>query len=399
MKKLQIQDLNLDNKKVLVRIDFNVPIDEDGSITDTTRIDMTLDTIQYLIDKNAKIILMSHLGRPKNREEKYSLKRCGQYLAKILNKPILLTSDCIGEETKKAIDNMQQRDIILLENLRFHEEETHPLGHSSFSKELASFADYYVNDAFATAHRKHSSTYYVPKILSLSSAAGFLLQKEIKELSKCFSYVQKPFYAIIGGSKVSSKIGILESLVNKADAIFIGGAMTFTFLKALGKSVGSSKIEEDHIQTAILFLDKCKKKGIQVHLPLDIVYAEEFHEDSSFYTLDIQSAPNKNQVGVDIGEKTVEDWKGKLENAKTIFWNGPLGVFEWKNFSKGTFTIAKILADSSAITVVGGGDSVSAINELKLSKKFTHISSGGGASLEFIEKGSLPCIEILTSKQ
>ncbi|MBI5274802.1 MAG: phosphoglycerate kinase [Chlamydiales bacterium] len=399
MNKLSIKDIPINGKTVLARVDFNVPLDETGHITDTTRIDLSLDTIQYLLQHGAKIILMSHLGKVEGtRDVKYSLAPCAKYLSQVLHHPVILAPDCIGPEVESLVKQLQPGDILLLENLRFHLEETKPENVLSFAKELASYGDIFVNDAFGTSHRKHSSIYFVPQLMPKISVTGFLVEKELHFLSDCFMNPKRPFSTIIGGAKVSSKLGVLYALANKADHLFIGGAMAFTFLKAQGVDVASSKVEQDQLETAKKILNDCKHKNIQLHLPEDIIYAEKFDNTAAYKTFSIAQHPPKEWIGMDIGPKTLQTWIHQLKNSNTIFWNGPVGVFEMSHFAKGTFELATYLSTHLGIRIIGGGDSVAAINQLGLAKKFSHISSGGGASLEFIEHGSLPAIDILTPK-
>jgi phosphoglycerate kinase len=341
---------------------------------------------------------MSHLGRPKNKTPKLSLAPCAKRLSELLKIPVIMAPDCIGPAVEKMAKDLKPGHVMLLENLRFYEAEENPEKDPSFAKKLASLGDIYVNDAFGTAHRKHSSTYTIAKYFPQKALAGFLLEKEISYLGSYLTKPKKPFFAIIGGAKISSKIGVISKLTDKVDELFIGGGMAYTFFKAQGIEMGSSIVEEGEISTVKEILKKCAEKKIKINLPLDLVVADDFKNDA--HTKIVSTSENilPPFQGMDIGPKTVDLWSKKLKTAGTIFWNGPLGVFEMPNFAKGTNMIAKALAGSSAITIVGGGDSVSAINHLQLQNKFTHLSTGGGASLEYIEYGTLPGIEALSDK-
>lgn len=400
MAKLCISDLNLKNKKVIMRVDFNVPLNEDLSILDDTRIKLTLPTIEYILKQNASLILISHLGRPKgNKNIKFSLKPCAKRLEQLINKKIIMADDCIGESVQTLVKNLQAQDILMLENLRFHDAEEHPDNDPTFAKKLASFADVYINDAFGTAHRRHSSTvdltYYFPE----QSAMGFLMEKEVNFLSKTIQNPQKPFFALIGGAKISSKIGVLNSLLNKADALYIGGGMAFTFLKAKGLDIGDSLFDENMLDFAKTFLQLAKKNNKIIHLPEDIVIADAFSNDAAFKVIKTSSGIPPHWQGMDLGNKTIHNWSQDFQKCKTLFWNGPLGVFEFNHFSHGTFEMAKKISHLDAITIVGGGDSLAAINKLNLGNSFTHLSTGGGACLEFIEHGHLPGIDALSERK
>ncbi|NGX51812.1 MAG: Bifunctional PGK/TIM [Candidatus Anoxychlamydiales bacterium] len=400
MEKLSIQDLDLKGKKVLMRVDFNVPLTDDDKISDDTRIRAALQSIKYVIDNNGALILMSHLGRPKGKKDpKLSLKIVAKRLSDLLGRDVKMAADCIGSEVETLAKNLRPGEILLLENLRFHEAETKPEKDPSFAKSLASLGNIYVNDAFGTAHRKHSSTYTITKYFPGKSLMGFLLKKEISFLGKAIKNPKRPFYAIIGGKKISTKIGVIDSLIDKVDAIFIGGAMTYTFLKALNLSVGKSIYEEDFVSEAQKIMAKCDKKKVPLHLPLDIVVADEFKNDAKTQVINTDENIPDNFEGMDIGPKTIKEFSNLLKDGKTILWNGPLGVFEFSNFAKGTNEIAKVVSKINCISIVGGGDSIAAINKLGLSDKFSHLSTGGGASLEYIELGSLPGIEALSNKK
>lgn len=398
MNKKVITDLDVKSKKVLVRVDFNVPMSktEIGKITDNKRIVASIPTIKYLLENDAKVILLSHLGRPKGEAKKeFSLEPVAKELSSLLNKEVkFLQSDVVVDENvKNEISKMNDGEIVLLENTRFRKEETKNV--ESFSKELSSLGDLYVNDAFGTSHRAHCSNVGISTFLP--SAVGFLVQKEIDVMGKALSNPKRPFLAILGGAKVSDKITVIENLINKVDSIIIGGAMAFTFLKAQGKNVGKSLIEEDKLNLSLELLENAKKKGVKIVLPLDVVVSKEFSNDSKFYTTSVDEIED-DVMGLDIGEKSVNLFSLEIKNANTVVWNGPMGVFEMENFSKGTFEIAKALSETSAITIVGGGDSASAIEKSGYKDKITHISTGGGASLEFLEGKTLPGIEAISDK-
>ena len=393
---LSLRDLSLKNKKVLMRVDFNVPMDDKNQIADPTRIVSTLSSIKYILSQGASLVLMSHLGRPKDkRVPELTLKPCAEKLAQLLGQDVLLAPDCIGPETKKMVDELHPGQVLLLENLRFHPAEEHPEEDEDFVKQLSSFGDIFVNDAFGTAHRAHASTAAIAKYFKGRSAAGFLMEKEIKFLGDALQNPKRPFYAILGGSKISSKCGVIEALMNKADAIFIGGGMTYTFLKAQGIEVGNSIHEDDFLDKARELLSLSGKgRGIIV-LPTDIVVADRVAIGAQMHTVKcVEGIPNGYE-GVDIGPDTVEAYAVELRKAATLFWNGPVGVFEIPAFAKGTNAIAHIIAQLSAVTIVGGGDSIAAINAAGVSDKITHLSTGGGASLEYIEFGTLPGIDAL----
>lgn len=386
----QLSEKDLDSKKVLIRVDFNTPV-KDGKVTDNTRIVAALPTIKYLLDKGASLVVMTHLGRPKGEKKaEFSLKPVRDEFEKLLGKKVSLASDVIGDDVKKEVESLKKGDVLLLENVRFYKgEEANDM---DFAKTLASYGDLYVNDAFGTAHRAHASTEGVAHFLP--SYAGFLIEKEIKFMSPLLEKPEHPFVALIGGSKVSSKISVLESLSKTCDTIVIGGGMAYTFLKVQGHSVGKSLVEDDYIETAKSFLESTKKRGVKVILPLDHLCASEFNENADAVYVDSLDIPS-DLMGLDIGKKTVAEIKGAIESAKTVCWNGPMGVFEFEKFSHGTEEVAKALSESDAITVVGGGDSVAAVNKFHLSDKISHVSTGGGASLEFLEGKTLPGIKAL----
>ena len=385
-----INEADLKGKRVLIRVDFNVPL-KDGVVTDNTRIKAALPTIKYILDNGASLVVMTHLGRPKGQKNPaYSLAPVAKEFEKLLGSKVTLASDVIGPEVKKEVEALKPGEVLLLENVRFYAEEEK--NDEAFAKELASYGDIYCNDAFGTAHRAHASTEGVSHYLP--SYAGFLIEKEVKFMAPILENPEKPLVAIIGGSTVSSKITVLESLVRTCDTIVIGGGMAYTFLKVQGHEIGKSLVEDDYLETAKNFLAKAAEKGVKVILPVDHVAAAEFKEDAAPVAVDAVDIP-ADLMGMDIGPKTVELIKEAVKNAKTVVWNGPMGVFEFAAFSKGTEEVAKALAASDATSVVGGGDSVAAINKFGLADKISHVSTGGGASLEFLEGKVLPGIKAL----
>lgn len=394
MSKKTVRDIDLKDKKVFVRCDFNVPLDDDGNITDNRRIVGALPTIKYLLENNCKIILCSHLGRPKGEvKPEFSLAPVAKELSKLLGKEVKLAKDVVGESAKELTSNMKNGDIVLLENVRFdpREEKNDP----EFSKELASMAEIFVNDAFGTAHRAHASTEGVTKYLP--AVSGFLIEKELKFLGEALENPERPFVAILGGSKVSDKIGVIENLLEKVDTLIIGGGMAYTFFKAQGYSVGDSLCEEDKCDLALEIMEKAKEKKVKFLLPIDNKIGKEFKPDTESKTVKSTEIPD-GWEGLDIGEETIKLYREELQNAKTIVWNGPLGVFEFDQFAVGTNEIAKALGDIDAIKIIGGGDSAAAVEKAGLADKMTHISTGGGASLEFLEGKKLPGIEALMDK-
>jgi len=393
MAKLTLNDLDLKNKTVLLRADFNVPQDADLNITDDTRIRGTLPTLKYILDNGAKkLVIISHLGRPDGKAvAKYSLKPVGERLGKLLGEKVLFFNECIGENIKKSIENSSER-VVLLENLRFHaEEEANDAG---FAKQLASLGDLFVNDAFGTAHRAHASTEGITHFLK--SAAGFLLEKEIKYLGAAVEDPEKPFIVILGGSKVSDKIKVINNLLPKCDAIIIGGGMAYTFLKAQGKEIGNSKLEKDRLDLAKSILENARKLGKEILLPIDNVAVKEIKEDAKVEIVG-ENIPD-GLIAVDIGPETVKLFTAKLKSAKAIVWNGPVGIFEMPAFSNGTRSIAEFIAGLKCVSIIGGGDTAAAIAKFKLEDKMTHISTGGGASLEFLEGKILPGVAALSEK-
>ena len=394
MSKKTIRDIDLKGKKVFVRCDFNVPMDEHQNITDNRRIVAALPTIKYLIDQKCKIILCSHLGRPKGKfKPEFSLAPVGKELSRLLGQEVLMTKDVIGDSAKTMAANLKEGQVMLLENVRFHREETD--NDPEFAKQLASMADVYVNDAFGTAHRAHASTegiaHYLPAV------SGFLIEKELKFLGDALNNPKRPFVAILGGAKVSDKIGVIGNLLEKVDTLMIGGGMAYTFFKAQGYNVGNSLCEPDKCDLALSLMEKAKEKGVKLMLPVDTVIGKEFKPDTESKTVAWTDIPD-GWEGFDIGEKTIEMFKEELKTAKTVVWNGPLGLFEFDQFAVGTNEIAKALAEIDATTIIGGGDSAAAVEKAGLADKMTHISTGGGASLEFLEGKKLPGIECLLDK-
>ncbi len=395
MNKLTIDNVDLKDKRVLVRVDFNVPLDENLNITDDTRIVESLPTIKKIIAEGGKAILMSHLGRPKGGPNpKYSLKPTAKRLGELLGKEVKLAPDCIGAETKAMVKAMKDGDVIILENVRFHPEEEK--NDPAFAKQLAELGDVYINDAFGSAHRAHASTEGITKFIKIS-AAGYLMQKELDYLGSAITNPKRPYVAILGGAKISGKIDVINNLLGKVDTLIIGGGMAFTFYKAMGKEIGTSLLEAEKVDLAKEVLENAKKTGIKFLLPKDVVVASEFKNDSPATVVSIDSIP-ADKMGLDIGPETIKLFSDELLNAKTIVWNGPMGVFEMDNFAKGTFAIAKALADATSkgtITIIGGGDSAAAIAKAGLKDKVSHVSTGGGASLEFLEGKVLPGVAAL----
>jgi 3-phosphoglycerate kinase len=388
-----LKEDELENKKALVRVDFNVPLDDDLQISDDTRIIAALNTIEYLLSHHCAIILMSHLGRPEGKiVDKLRLNPVATHLGDLLRRKVIKLDDCVGEEVQKIVTELKAGEIVLLENLRFHQEEKQ--NDPIFSKKLASLADIYVNDAFGAAHRAHASTVGVASYLP--SFAGFLMAKEVKSLAKLLSEPERPFISIIGGAKVSDKIEVLEKLLEICDALLIGGGMVYTFLAAEGYEVGKSILEKDFIDYIKKLSNEARKNNKEIIIPKDILASRKFKADAESFNISIDKM-EKDMIGMDIGEVTIELFKQKIENAKTIFWNGPLGVFEMEQFAQGTNQIANKIAslDKEVFSVVGGGDSIAAINKCGLADKISHISTGGGASLEFLSGRNLPGIEVL----
>lgn len=394
MNKKTIEDIDVVGKKVLVRVDFNVPMDENKNITDDTRIKAAIPTIKYLVDKKAKVILASHLGRPKGQfNEKYSLKPVAERLSRLMGKDIIMAQDVIGEDAKSKAAALKEGQVLLLENVRFHAEEEK--NDPAFAKELASMAEIYVNDAFGTAHRAHASTAGVAKFLP--AVAGYLIKKELDVMGKALDNPERPFVAILGGAKVSDKIGVITNLLDKVDTLIIGGAMCFTFLKAKGLEIGKSLVEDDKVKLAQDILGKAREKGVKLLLPVDVVVAKEFKADAEHETVDADKIPSDG-IGLDIGAKTVKLFSNEIVPAKTVVWNGPMGVFEMEAFAVGTKAIAEAMSKCGGTTIIGGGDSAAAVEQLGYAGKMTHISTGGGASLEFLEGKELPGVAVLQNK-
>lgn len=396
MNKKTIRDVNVEGKRVFVRCDFNVPLDENGKITDENRIQGALPTIKYLLDHGAKVVLASHLGRPKNGPEaKFSLKPVAERLNQLLGGKVTMANDVIGEDAQKKVAALKNGEAVLLENVRFHKEEEK--NDPEFAKKLASFADIFVNDAFGTAHRAHASTEGISHFVK-TSVAGFLIEKELEVMGGALADPKRPFVAILGGAKVSDKIGVINNLLEKVDKLLIGGAMAYTFIVAKGGKVGMSKLEADKVDLAKELLEKAKAKGVELYLPVDTVIAQEFKADAESKVCETMAIPD-GWEGLDIGSKTAELFAGVIKTAKTVIWNGPMGVFEFPKFAVGTKAVAQALADNpQAITIIGGGDSAAAIEQLGYADKVTHISTGGGASLEFLEGKVLPGIACLNDK-
>ena len=394
MDKKTVKDIDLKGKRVFVRCDFNVPMDENQNITDNTRIVAALPTIKYLLEQNCKIILASHLGRPKGEfKPEFSLLPVAKELSKLLNREVIMAKDVIGEETIQKALNLKEGEIMLLENVRFHKEETE--NNPEFAKKLASMAEVFVNDAFGTAHRAHASTTGIADYLP--AVSGFLIEKELKFLGNAVNNPERPFVAILGGAKVSDKIGVIDSLLEKVDTLMIGGGMAYTFFKAQGYEVGNSICELDKLDLAKSAMEKAKQKGVKLLLPVDTKIGKEFKEDTESKIVKWTEIP-ADWEGFDIGPETIKMFIEELKTAKTVVWNGPLGLFEFEQFAIGTNAIAKALAELDATTIIGGGDSAAAVKKAGLEDKMTHISTGGGASLEFLEGKKLPGIECLLDK-
>ena len=390
--KRSIKDLDVKGKRVLLRLDLNVPLDKQtGGILDKTRIMESLNTINYLCDKGAKLIVCSHLGRPEGVDKKYSLKIVAEALEKLVKNKVYFAEDTVGKDAKEKVEKLQDGEVLVLENLRFDKREEE--NDEKFCKELASLAEIYVNDAFGTAHRKHASTYGVAKLLP--NAVGFLMNKEIKVINQILENPQRPFVAILGGAKISDKIPVIENLMNKADTILIGGGMAYTFVKAQGGKVGKSLVDDEKIELCKNLLKKAEEKHINFVLPIDTLCNLEYSNEGKVKKFATNNIGDE-YLGLDIGPKTIKLFKKYLKNAGTIVWNGPLGVSEFKKFSKGTFKIAKVISSSHGLTFIGGGDSASAIVKSGYAKKVSHISTGGGASLNMLEGKTLPGVEVIS---
>ena len=394
LNKKTVEDIDVAGKRVLVRCDFNVPFDAEGQISDPKRINEALKTIRYLVDHHAKVILCSHLGRPKGMfNPQYSLKPVAVYLSKVLGQDVKMADDVIGGSAKSIAASLKDGEVELLENVRFHKEETE--NDPAFAKELASLAEIYVNDAFGTAHRAHASTQGVSHYLP--SVSGFLINKEISVMGGALQKPKRPFVAILGGAKVSDKIGVIDNLLNKVDTLIIGGGMAYTFLNAMGYSIGTSICEKDKLDLAKATMANAKAKGVAFLLPLDNKIGKEYKSDTESKVVDSDKIPD-GWMGLDIGPKTIALFADAIKDAGTVIWNGPMGVFEWDNFAAGTTGVAKALSESPAISIIGGGDSAAAVEKLGFADKMTHISTGGGASLEFLEGKELPGIACLADK-
>ena len=394
LNKKTVEDIDVSGKRVLVRCDFNVPFDAEGNITDTKRIDEAMKTINYLVKNNAKVVLCSHLGRPKGEfNMKYSLAPVAAYLSKVLGKEVKMAKDVVGESAKSLAASLNDGDVMLIENVRFHKEEEK--NDPEFAKELASLGEIYVNDAFGTAHRAHASTAGVAQYLP--AVCGYLIQKEISIMGGALTDPKRPFVAILGGAKVSDKIGVINNLLEKVDTLIIGGGMAYTFMKALGYSIGTSICENDKVELAKDMMAKAKDKGVKLIIPVDNKVATEYAPDAEAKVVDSDKIPD-GWMGLDIGPKTEKLFADAINGAGTVVWNGPMGVSEWDNFASGTIAVAKAVAESGSVSIIGGGDSAAAVEKLGFADKMTHISTGGGASLEFLEGLELPGIACLNEK-
>ena len=391
MSKKTIRDIDLKGKRVIVRVDFNVPQDKEGKITDDNRIVGALPTIKYLVEQNAKVVLMSHLGRPKGEfNMKYSLAPAALRLSELLGRPVKMAKDVIGEDADRIVASLKEGEVCLLENLRFHNEEEKK--DPDFAKKLSGYGDIYVNDAFGTAHRAHASTegvaHYLPAV------SGFLIEKELKFLGGAVEHPDRPFVAILGGAKVSDKIGVINNLLEKVDVLIVGGGMAYTFIKAQGGEIGKSLLEADRLEYALEMIEKAKAKGVKLLLPEDSVAADAYSNDANIQVVDSYKIP-EGYLGLDIGPKAQKAFAEAIRGAKTVVWNGPMGVSEMSNFAAGTVAVAKAMAESEAVTIIGGGDSAAAVVQLGFGDKMSHISTGGGASLEFLEGLELPGVAAL----
>lgn len=391
MSKKTIRDIDLKGKRVIVRVDFNVPQDKEGKITDDNRIAGALPTIRYLVDQNAKVVLMSHLGRPKGEfNMKYSLAPAAERLSELLGRPVKMAKDVIGEDADQTVASLKEGEVCLLENLRFHQEEEK--NDPDFAKKLSGYGDIYVNDAFGTAHRAHASTEGAARYLP--AVSGFLIEKELKFLGGAVEHPDRPFVAILGGAKVSDKIGVINNLLEKVDVLIVGGGMAYTFIKAQGGEIGKSLLEADRLEYALEMIEKAKAKGVKLLLPEDSVAADAYSNDANIEVVDSYKIP-EGYLGLDIGPKAQKAFAEAIRGAKTVVWNGPMGVSEMSNFAAGTVAVAKAMAESEAVTIIGGGDSAAAVVQLGFGDKMSHISTGGGASLEFLEGLELPGVAAL----
>ncbi len=387
-----LNDFNFENKKALIRVDFNVPLNNEFMVTDATRIHAAKSTIIKVLEDGGSAILMSHLGRPKGKEDQFSLRHIVEKVIEILGVQVKFVDDCVGEKVAKAVSELEPGEILLLENLRFYEEEK--AGDKNFAEQLSNFGDIYVNDAFGTAHRAHASTAIIAEFFPNKKCFGNLLAREIESIHKVLNDNEKPVTAILGGAKVSSKIGVIENILDKVDHIIIGGGMTFTFIKALGGSIGSSLVEEDKQELALSILTKAKAKNVEIHLPVDAIIADRFSNDANTKEVDTTQIPD-GWMGLDAGSKTAQNFAAVIAKSKTILWNGPLGVFEMENFSKGTIALGNAIAEATAngaFSLVGGGDSVAAVKQFGFEGKVSYVSTGGGAMLEMLEGKTLPGI-------
>ena len=390
-----IENLDFNGKRALIRVDFNVPLDSQQKITDDARMRAAVPTIRKILDDKGSVVLMSHLGRPKEGpEDKFSLKHLAGHLGKLLDQEVKFAPDCVGEETRKMAESLKEGEVLLLENLRFHKEETK--GDEAFAKKLSELGDIYVNDAFGTAHRAHASTTIVAKFFE-DKVFGYIMANELESIDKVLHDTKKPYVAIIGGAKVSTKIDIIENLLEKADELIIGGGMMFTFIKARGGKIGNSMCEDDYLETARQIMTAARNKGIRIHIPADAVVADAFNNDANTRETPADNIPEE-WLGLDIGDQSIEKFSSVIEKAKTILWNGPMGVFEMENFAKGTKKIAEAIAkatEKGAFSLVGGGDSVAAINQFGMEDKVSYVSTGGGALLEYMEGKKLPGIQAI----
>lgn len=394
LNKKTIKDMDVSGKRVLVRVDYNVPMDEELNITDDIRITASLPTIKYLLDNDSSIILMSHLGRPKGEpNKKYSLAPVAKRLAELIEREVIFADDdmVVSEKVKEMADSLKPGQVMMLQNTRYRKEEEK--NGEEFAESLASLADLYVNDAFGTSHRAHASNVGVSK--HLPSALGFLVEKEVGIMGNALDDPKRPFVAILGGAKVSDKIGVIENLITKVNAIIIGGGMAFTFLKAKGLEIGKSLLEEDKLELAKELMDKARRHGVALILPIDVVVSKEFNNEAEHFTVPVENIP-EDMMGLDIGADSIALFESVIGEAKTIIWNGPMGVFEMENFNKGTYAVAEAMVKSGAITIVGGGDSAAAVEKAGLAEKMTHVSTGGGASLELLEGKVLPGIDAIS---
>ncbi len=392
-----LQDFNFKAKKAIIRVDFNVPLDENFKVTDATRIEAAKPTIDAILADGGSVILMSHLGRPKGKEDQYSLKHIVAKVSEVLGLNVQFASDCRGEIAENAAKNLKPGEVLLLENLRFYKEEE--AGDEDFAKELASLGDIYVNDAFGTAHRAHASTTIIAKYFPNHKCFGLLMAKEIESLNRVLNNSEKPVSAVLGGSKVSSKITVIENILDKVDHMIIGGGMTFTFVKALGGKIGNSICEDDKQELALEILRLAKEKNVKIHIPVDVVAADSFSNDANTQVVDVNEIPDGWQ-GLDAGPKSLENFRKVIMESKTILWNGPLGVFEMENFAKGTVTLGNYIAEATkngSFSLVGGGDSVAAVKQFGLEDKMSYVSTGGGAMLEMLEGKVLPGIAAILS--